>query len=310
MTRIATVGTFDGMHRGHTEVLQTLKRAAKTLGMTPLAISFSSHPLSLIAPERAPKSIMTPQAKRLFLENEGVETILLDFTRPLASLSVRDWLSNLRDNYQVGAIVIGYDNTFGSDGRFISHDDYVRIAGELNLKCILADEIPGISSSAVRRDILAGNLRQAAEKLGRPFSISGIVVEGNRIGRTIGFPTANLRPDLGKNQILPPPGVYAAMVRIGKSDIEEDVDYEGAYKAVCNIGFRPTLDPSLQEPEPGIEAFLLDFKGELYGRHLRIELIERLRPEEKFPNLDALKEQISRDVCEARRILGETSNKK
>lgn len=297
------------MHRGHIEVLQTLKRAAKELGMIPLAITFSSHPLSLIAPERAPKSIMTPQAKHRFLENEGVETILLDFTHPLASLSVREWLATLQRNYQVGAIVIGYDNTFGSDGRSLSHADYIRIAEELNLNCILADEIPGISSSAVRHDILAGNLWQAADKLGRPFSISGVVAEGNKIGRTIGFPTANLRPDLGKDQILPPSGAYAARVRIDKPENEEDAVFEGLYPAVCNIGFRPTLDPALQESEPRIEAFLLDFNGNLYGRHIAIELIERLRPEEKFPDLDALKRQIALDVRNARRILHAPSEK-
>ena len=291
MKKIATVGTFDGMHRGHMAVTDTLLKGGAALGLLPLAISFPDHPLMVIAPERAPRLIMPPGEKVAILDGLGIETSLLDFTPELCRLSASDWLRLLRDNHQVAAIVLGYDNTFGSDGRHLRREDYYRIAAELGLTCIEAQEIPGCSSSAIRKAIIDGNIPAANSLLGHPFELLGHIVEGNRIGRTIGFPTANLRPANPSRQLLPPPGVYAA-----RAILPDGL----GYPAVANIGFRPTIDERLREADPRIEAHILGFNADIYGSPLRLQLLQLLRPEQKFPSLEFLKTQIARDADQTR----------
>lgn len=282
---IVTVGTFDGVHRGHKEVLSVLKEEACKKHLHPVAVTFDRHPLATIAPERAPELVMSPDDRDRLLESEGIRVLRLPFDESLRRMTVREWLETLRDKYHAGEIVLGYDNTFGSDGRNMSFDEYSRIARELGLEIIVAPQVEGCSSTAVRKAVKKGDMAEAEAILGRPFFITGKVTCGRQIGRTIGFPTANVSVD--NHQLVPARGVYAALV---ETDGRE-------YRSVVNVGNAPTVagaDPLR------IEAHLIGFDGDLYGRHIKIEFLRRIRDEKKFDSLEALKLQIAEDISQVK----------
>lgn len=283
--RIATVGTFDGLHRGHMVVLRTLAETAARRGLDPLIVTFAGHPLEYIAPERAPELLMDPEEKLHALGDFG-EVHTEDMTTRLTETTAERWLADLRDRHGVRVLVLGYDNTFGCDGRHMSHQDYVDLGRRLGIEVITPSECPGYSSSSARKAIAAGEMEKAEDILGHPYGITGEVVEGDRIGRTIGFPTANIRPPL--RRVIPPAGVYATRVTLPSGQ---------RYPGVTDIGIRPTLgnpDPTLR-----IETFIPGFDGDLYGRSIRIDFLRRLRPEQKFDSLGALCEAIAGDVSRA-----------
>lgn len=289
MKRVATIGTFDGMHRGHMAVIRTLLAEAAAEGGEPVVVTFRNHPLSVIAPDRAPGLLCTPEDKFKAISSTGAECIMLDFTPEMCAMTTRRWLSHLRDNYEVRSVVIGYDNTFGSDGRYLSRRDYLQIADELGLKMIIAPEIEGLSSSAIRRAVREGDMEKATDMLGHPYTLRGEIETGNRLGRTIGVPTANLAYDTGI--ILPPFGAYVS---------EIDIPGKGVFRGVTNIGLRPSINPSMQTPEPTIETHILDFDDDIYGKNVSLYLLTHLRPEQKFGSLDDLKRQIALDIQSAR----------
>lgn len=286
----ATVGTFDGVHRGHRLVLQCLIEKAREYGDDPVVFTFDRHPLALIAPQRAPKRIMTVDEERRELEKEGVDVITLSFDEKLRSMTAGQWLQALHDKYGVRRMVMGYDNTFGCDGRFISSDDYRSLADAAGIDMTIAPCLDGISSSAVRHAIADGNIAGANSALGRPFSIEGTIVPGKALGRKIGFPTANLMPQT--DIIVPAKGVYAAFALL---------DDGRRIPTVVNIGQRPTV---CNDGNISIEAHLIGWSGNLYGKPMTLLFIARLRNEIRFDSLDSLKEQINADCESATALLG------
>ena len=287
---IVTVGTFDGLHRGHLEVIATLEEAGAGLALAPLLITFANHPLDVVAPSRAPKLLMTPEEKEEALRALPVRSEMLRFDRALCSLTARQWLERLRDEYGARAIVVGYDNTFGSDGRSLTRSQLRDIADDLGLRWVEPPVIEGISSSHIRRTIAAGLLPEAATMLGRPYIIHGRVIPGKQLGRRLGFPTANLSVDTCK--LLPPPGVYAADAQLPDGT---------ARRAVLNIGSRPTVADG---EALSVEAHIIGYSGDLYGKMLALRLLRRLRDERKFRNLDELKTAIAADTAIAEAIPG------
>ena len=292
--RAATVGTFDGVHRGHRLVLAELRRRAAEEGLQPMVITFDPHPMRLIAPERAP-ALLTPTAERMaLLRREGVQPLMMRFDESLRRMTVAEWMRRLHDRHGVDLLLVGYDNTFGSDGLDMSTEDYRAIGETVGIRVEEAPELPDVSSSAVRRAVLAGDIVKAAGMLGRPYVVEGTVVHGQGLGRTIGFPTANV--DVPAGIAIPGRGVYAATAVTARGE---------RVPAVVNIGVRPTVGDFT---EPTVEASLIDYAGDLYDTPLKLEFAGRLRDEQRFDNLDRLKEQIARDVSEARKMMTETED--
>lgn len=288
MKRIVTIGTFDGLHRGHHEVIRTLLAEADCRGLTPTVMTFDRHPLETVAPERAPRLLSGIERRDKQLKEAGVEVVRLEFTDELRQISAKEWMTRLAHNYGAEAIVIGYDNTFGSDGADLTIADFRRLGEETGVEIIEAPAIPGCSSSAARRAIAAGDTSSAQKILGRPFCVSGRVEHGRGIGRTIGVPTVNLSTD--PRQLLPLEGVYAATVAAP----------DGEFLAVVNIGRAPTLTDGTSL---ALEAHLLNFDGDLYGKTIEVKFGPRLRDEMKFPSVEALKLRIEADIEAARKKL-------
>lgn len=289
--RAATVGTFDGVHRGHKVVLAELRRRAAEEGLQPIVVTFDPHPLRLIAPERTPVLLTTAEYRLELLQAEGVQPLMMRFDESLRRMTVAEWMRRLHDRHGIDLLLVGYDNTFGSDGLEMSTADYRAIGETVGIRVEEAPELPGVSSSAVRRAVLAGEMERARDLLGRPFVLDGIVVHGQGLGRTLGFPTANV--DVSPGLAVPSRGVYAAMAVTARGE---------RVPAVVNIGVRPTVGAF---SVPTVEASLIDYCGDLYDTQLKLEFVARLRDERRFANLDLLKEQIGADVKQARRLLGD-----
>lgn len=282
MPRIAAIGTFDGVHRGHRSVLKVLTEYAHENNLEPIAVTFNQHPLALIDPSRIPPYLTPLWKKKNLLKEVGARPIVLEFDEKMRATTASQWIRHLKDNYEVEALVIGYDNTFGCDGVTLSLEDYRRIGEVEGVKILTAEEIEGVSSSAIRKSVVAGDVEKAYKMLGRPFSITAPVVKGNSLGHTIGFPTANI--DIPEGMALPKPGVYAAIVK---------TLYDGKkHPAMVNIGTRPTV---MRGDDPVIEAHLIDWNGDLYGKDITVRFLKRLRDEKKFDSIDALKSQLMID---------------
>lgn len=278
----AAIGTFDGVHLGHVAVLDTLIGISEEKGLSPIAITFDRHPLALIAPERAPLAITTLSKKEELIARHGATPHVVTFDENLRSTTAKDWIRMLHDQLGVEEIVVGYDNTFGSDGVTLSIADYRIIGKDSGINVTEAPFIPGISSSAIRKAIASGDIKRATEMLGRHFLLPGIVVEGNRLGRTIGFPTANIMPEPGL--AVPGNGVYAAEATLP----------DGRKKAaMVNIGTRPTVR---RGNNLTIEAHIFDWEGDLYGQPLKLAFHERMRDEIQFNSIDALRRQLEKDA--------------
>ncbi len=293
--RAATVGTFDGVHRGHRLVIDMLRRRASEEGLVPLVVTFDPHPLCLVAPERAPGLLATPSERMELLRKEGVQPLMMRFDEGLRRLTVAEWMRRLRDRHGVELLLVGYDNTFGCDGLDMSTDDYRAIGETLGIRVEEAPMLADVSSSAVRRAVRAGDMEKAAEMLGRPYALEGLVGHGQGLGRQLGFPTANVEP--APDQLLPAYGVYAAWAVTSKGE---------RVPAVVNVGVRPTVG---KFTTPTVEATLLDYDGDLYDTLLRLEFDSRIRDEQKFSGLDALKAQIRKDAEEAHARLADREDK-
>lgn len=286
MKTAITVGTFDGVHRGHQEVVACLMREAKKRGLIPQVVTFDRHPLSIIRPERVPQMLTTTARRDMFLRREGVNPLTVAFTDELRHLTAAEWMRILRDRYDAALLVVGYDNTFGSDGLNLSLDDFIKIGDRLGIKVVEAPVLPGISSSAVRKAVLAGDIDRANEMLGRHYRLEGTVAHGNGIGRNLGWPTANLQTPPG--MCVPGAGVYAA----------EAVLPDGQRRpAMVNIGVHPTVG---EAPQATIEAHILDYSGDIYYKPLSLIFHTRLRDEKKFGSIDALRKAIADDAAAVR----------
>lgn len=290
---VATIGMFDGVHRGHRFVLDCLKRCC-AVGVRPLVVTFRNHPLSVVNPAAAPKLLSTAEEKHALLEKEGVMPLTLDFNSDLRSMSSEYFMELLRDKYDVRRLVTGFNNRFGCD---MDHGfPYYRQTGrKLNIEVEILPEFSpaggkAVSSSAIRRLISDGNVKEANGLLGYDYTVTGTVSSGKRVGRTIGFPTANISVG-DSSKLIPCNGVYAARAMTPDGS---------AYLSVVNIGNRPTVD---NDGTTTIEAYLDLFSGDLYGKHLSLAFVDRIREERRFPSIDALKCQIGKDLSAARLLI-------
>jgi len=290
-----TVGTFDGIHFGHQKIIDSLKSLANEEDGESVMLTFSPHPRLVLFPENNNlKLINTLDEKINRLESSGIDHLIIypftkDFSRISALEYVRDFLVK---EIKVSTLIIGYDHQFGRnrEGNF----EYLKELSELygfDVKEISAQDINDInvSSTKIRKAIELGDIPLANEYLGYTFPLKGKVIEGKKLGNTIGFPTANLLIE-DKTKIIPKPGAYVVYVEVDGN----------RYKAMLNIGKNPTIDESEQEK---IEVNLFDFDGNLYQKTIKVEFIERLRDEVKFDSLDALKNQLRLDKANSLKIL-------
>lgn len=288
-----TVGTFDGIHRGHREVLDEIVRRAVAAGRASVVVTFEPHPLRVIAPDRAPRLLTTWSEKRLLLPLLGVDYVhVLEFTEALRRLTPEAFVRRiLIGRLRVAELVIGHDHGFGRD-RKGDAETLHRLGSEADFTVDVVGAVRvgevSVSSTAIRHAVEAGDLGAARAGLGRPYSILGEVVAGAGRGRRLGFPTANMRIDPDK--CLPPEGVYAARV-----------DIEGSrFEAMANLGARPTFD----ERDPRLELHLLDWPDEpLYGTRPSVEFVARLRAVRRFDGPGALAAQLESDRHAARQVL-------
>ena len=282
--KAAVIGTFDGVHRGHIHLLNELKRHAAARGLQPLALTFDRHPLSLVDPSGVPEPLSSPDERVNLIRAQGVECEILPFTPQLRQMTATGFLAMLRQNYGVNLFIFGFNNRIGSDRIDATSAliPEIEAATGVSILCATALQGANVSPSAIRRALADGDVKGAAEMLGRPYSISGEVVAGRRLGRTIGFPTANV--SLQRTRVLPAPGVYAGQTL--------------GHKAVINIGRCPTVTGCNDAPLT-IEVHIIGFSGDIYGHILNVEFLRRLRTEKRFASLDELKEAIAADVARA-----------
>ena len=282
---VATIGFFDGVHLGHRHLINQVKMAASLNGWCSSIITFPVHPRQVIQSDYQPSLLSSPEEKIELLASTGIDNcILLPFTRELSQLTAWEFMQLLYEQYQVRMLVIGYDHRFGHN-RAETFEDYCRYGRELGIHIMQAtaytQEQDKVSSSAIRRALLSGEVSTAAKYLGYPYFLQGTIVGGYQVGRKIGFPTANLRVDFS-NKLIPSVGVYAVYVYVNGQK----------YKGMLNIGHRPTLNNGT---DLSIEVHILDFEGDIYHQSMRIEFIDFLRNEAKFQSTEELALQIQKD---------------
>jgi len=295
---VVTMGTFDGVHRGHHAVLAEVTRRARAGGLTSVLVTFEPHPLAVVNPAAAPKLLTLAEEKRALVAAQGIEQfVLMPFTPAVAQLDADAFVGRLRDTYAMRELVMGYDHGFGR-GRAGDVELVRRLAQQQGFGMAVVDAVKDngqpISSTLIRTALAHGDLDAAARWLGRSYGIRGTVVRGAGRGRTIGIPTINLAsPDTRK--LLPPDGVYAVVVTIGKRETGNEKRYGG----MMNQGPRPTFG----EESRTLEVHLFDFDGELYGEVVDVEWVRHLRAVQAFPSRDALVAQLERDRQAARAAL-------
>ena len=283
---VVTIGTFDGVHKGHAKIIQQLNKEAKAVGGTSVLISFYPHPKQVLFPKKNPLFILNTQEEKIaLLEKLGVDNlVIVPFTEAFANQSAMEYIENfLVRHFHPYAIIIGYDHRFGKN----RSGDFHLLEAEAEKFNFKVKEIPEklledviISSTKIRDALFDGDLATANAYLGYPYFFSGTVVKGNQKGRTIGFPTANIAME-DDYKLTPANGVYAVTVQHGSKN----------YKGMMNIGIRPTVNGS----DRVIEVHIFDFDKEIYGEKLRINMYASIRNEIKFSGLDVLKEQLKKD---------------
>ena len=291
---VVTVGTFDGLHRGHQTVLAEVVRRAQApgKGLTSLLVTFDPHPLEVLNPAACPKLLTLPDEKHELLAGTGLDrVVVLPFTREVAQQSPEEFIRQLRAEHALTELVLGYDHAFGR-GRSGDEALVRRLGAAEGFDVAVVDAVredgQPISSTLIRAAVAHGDLAGAARWLGRPYGLLGRVVPGAGRGRTIGVPTLNLAPPDAR-KLLPPDGVYAVWVW-----------WRGTrYGGMMNQGPRPTF----AEQGRTLEAHLFDFESELYGETVRVEWVQRLRDVQAFPSRDALVAQLERDRQAARASL-------
>lgn len=289
-TAIGAVGMFDGVHLGHRHLLNTLASEAKVRNLKPIAFTFAQHPAAILHPAAAPAILSDTSLRADIIRHCGIEdVVVLNYTADDLRCSAKQFISKLRNEYGINTLVMGYDNHIGSD----------RLNGS-GVQQLVPSTLPSLvvaspytladgstpSSSAIRAAVANADMAAASNILGYHFTVRGKVAEGRRIGRTIGFPTANVVP-LDTAQLLPPDGAYAVDVLMPDNNIR---------RAAANIGFRPTLNDGRART---LEVHIPGFSGDLYGSQLDVRFLKFLRPERRFDSLDALAAQLNADTAKA-----------
>ncbi|MCA8981461.1 MAG: bifunctional riboflavin kinase/FAD synthetase [Planctomycetes bacterium] len=294
---VVSIGVFDGMHLGHRAILAANRRRAGELGAVPTVVTFRRHPKEVLL-GRAPRTLTTLRHRLELFRRAGVgRTLVLSFDETLRQMPPEEFVHRIcAEGLGARAFVLGFDSKFGRD-RAGTAELVARLGFYVEVvpKVVVGDR--AVSSTAIREAVELGDIDGAARMLGRPVSVFGEVVGGAKLGRKLGFPTANL--DL-HHELHPPPGVYAARARVVEPSSVTAIRSE--HEAVVNIGFRPTVSGETPAA-PLVEVHLFDFSGELYGLHLEVEFVAHIRPEQRFDGLDALRAQIERDAASAREIL-------
>lgn len=287
------IGVFDGVHLGHQQVIRQTVHDARRLEARAVVITFDRHPNAIVAPTRVPPLIYSTSQKLRALAELGVDvTWLIPFDEPFSRQTGEEFIRHLSSGLgHLLSVCVGSEFTFGckrSGNVALLH----KLGGELSFDVhgLAAVALDGqiVSSTRIREAIRLGDLDAAGQMLGRAYSLAGIIIRGDQLGRKLGFPTANL--DI-TGRVLPPNGVYAAHASIRGRNC----------RAVINVGVRPTVGGA---KEQRVEAHLLDFEGDVYGEELEITFVRCLRPEQRFANLDDLRRQIAIDIAEARQWFG------
>ena len=247
-----------------------------------MAITMDRHPKTIVATDYVPCLLTTTEERMALLRESGIEHVeVMEFDRKMAEMDARTFMKEvLRKRLDVSTLVMGYDHRFGHGGG--THEDYIKWGEECGIKVVIGQQFKNhyASSSEIRRLLNEGNVRNAAKLLCHPYVLTGTVESGHQVGRTLGFPTANLR--ISQEKLIPATGVYAVMTELGAG--------------IMNIGRRPTLNNGTNL---SIEVHIMNYKGNLYGKELHLSFIERIREERKFASLDELRVQIQRDINQA-----------
>lgn len=302
--RVVAIGNFDGVHLGHRAVLAHVIRDAALRGLEPAVLTFAPHPLSVLG--RPVPPVLTSTGRKVELLRRlspALVPIVEQFDLGFAALTPEEFARDVLARLGARVVTVGDNFRFGK-GRAGDFDELARLGERFGFETrsheLIGDESGPWSSTRVRQAIARGDMEGATRMLGRPHMIDGTVVEGDRRGRTIGFPTCNLA---GIEETLPPFGVYAVLVDLAEGPIVgPNAARRGLAKGVANIGVRPTVKA---DAPPTVEIHLFDFAGDLYGARLHVHLVSRLRPERTFEGLEALKAQITLDAGAARATLAD-----
>ncbi len=288
-----TIGVYDGVHRGHRAILRQLTEGARKHNAPAVVLTFDPHPASVLTGHDI-KCLTTPEERAELLFGLGVDVVITQpFTRELSTLTARDYMQRLKRHLGLDHLLIGYDFALGK-GREGNAARLTELGGEMKYEVqvihAVSDESGVISSTAIRKLVSTGSVREAAKLLGHEYALSGPVVHGDGRGKKINIPTANIQ--YPEQKAIPANGIYACWATVGNNK----------FMAATNIGFNPTFTPA--RDIPSLEAHLLDFKrGDIYGQNVKLEFVERLRDEVKFNSVDALLDQIWNDIQKTREIL-------
>ena len=297
---VATIGFFDGVHRGHRFLIEQVKRVAAEEGLRSALITFPIHPRKVMQKDYQPLLLSTPKEKaELLASTEADYCVMLDFTPQLAKLSAKEFMEDvLKKRLNVRTLVIGYDHRFGHN-RSEGFEDYCRYGEEIGIKVVRAEAcvIDGInvSSSVIRHLLQNGEMEKANKCLGYEYYLDGTVVDGYKVGRTIGFPTANLKVE-DPDKLVPADGVYAVKVTVAGQE----------HYGMLSIGVRPTMNNGANR---SIEVNIFDFSSNIYDKFIRITFVKYTRPELKFDSLDALIKGLRQDEKTIREIFKNYTNK-
>lgn len=288
---LASIGFFDGVHRGHLCLISQLLELAKERDLKSMLVTFDRHPRMVVSPGHVPTLLTTLEEKEQLLRQTGVdEIVVLPFTQELSRLSAREFMEQvLQKELNVKALMLGYDHAFGHGGG--SLNDYVRWGEETGIDVVRAHELEEVmvSSSKCRRALEQGDVESATDMLGRYYTLGGEVVRGFHVGHELGFPTANLQPDAEK--LLPANGAYAVWC------VFADGERHGG---MLNIGNRPTIGNG---EAVSVEVNLFEYDGNLYGQRIVVEFVSRLRDERRFASRDELMNQLAQDEETTRQLL-------
>lgn len=285
---VATIGFFDGVHRGHRFLINNVVKEAASRGLQSTVVTFDRHPRQVLGSDFQPRLLSTNEEKMLLLSKTGVERcVMLPFSEQMAQMTACDFMKKiLRDRLGVQVLIIGYDNRFGHN-RSEGFDDYVRYGREMGIEVMSAQSFLlhgiNVSSSVIRSFLQEGEIEMAENCLGYPYFFTGKVIKGFRVGHELGFPTANIEQD-NMLKMIPSPGVYAVKVRI-----EGTVELK---HAMMNIGTRPTFNGTQQT----LEVHILNFNDDIYGKMISVAFVHKLRNERQFPSKEALSEQLVKDA--------------